>query len=102
MKLNEKFLEALTNGQMFKSNETFAKDLESIADKHFEQLAIQGVSISLPDDFWYSDENGNEVHLIGVIKDWCVVENRITEDTWVEPFEFVNSLYNDSLQGNKC
>lgn len=46
MKLYKKFLKRIEDGNPIYCNETFAKDLETIANKHFEQLAIQRVSKS--------------------------------------------------------
>ena len=48
MKLYKKLLKRIEDGNPIYCNETFAKDLEAIANKHFEQLAIQRVVNWLP------------------------------------------------------
>ena len=40
MKLYKKLLKRIEDGNPIYCNETFAKDLEAIANKHFEQLSI--------------------------------------------------------------
>jgi len=40
MKLYKKLLKRIENGEPIYCNETFAKDLEAIANKHFEQLIL--------------------------------------------------------------
>ncbi|AGO49117.1 hypothetical protein Phi39:1_gp02 [Cellulophaga phage phi39:1] len=43
MKLYKKLLKRIENGEPIYCNETFAKDLEAIANNHYEQLSIQRV-----------------------------------------------------------
>lgn len=43
MELYKKLLKRIEDGSPIYCNETFAKDLEAIANNHFEQCAINGV-----------------------------------------------------------
>ena len=43
MKLYKKLLKRIEDGDPIYCNETFAKDLEAVANKHFGQLAIHRV-----------------------------------------------------------
>lgn len=46
MELYKKLLKRIENGEPIYCNETFAKDLQAIADKHYaKQLHIQGVVV---------------------------------------------------------
>lgn len=77
-------------------NEEYVEWLEMQLVKN---LHIPDVRHSLPDGWWYSDENGREVEVIGVFKNWAVVSSIVTEDTWLEPLEFVMNLY-EECKGN--
>ena len=64
-------------------------------------LPIQNVSFELPDRFWFSDEKGTEVTVIGIVDKWCIVTDIHNEVPYALPFEFIHSIYKDSIsKGN--
>lgn len=56
---------------------------------------------SLPNGWWYYDEYGDKIHLVGVVEKWAVVENRLMEKTWLESLEFVMNLYKEWIENTK-
>lgn len=54
MKLYKKFLKKIENGEPIYDNVKFAKDLQAIANKHFEQLTIPvvGSRLSFEEMVW--------------------------------------------------
>ena len=67
------------------------------------QLAeAKPVSSMLPDGFWFYNENGTTVTVVGVIGQWCMVSDPLNSEPYILPLEFVASIYDESNDGNYC
>jgi hypothetical protein len=53
-------------------------------------------SKTLPDQYWFNDENGITVVVIGIIDKWCIVEDFDHEEPYILPLEFVVAIYKES------
>lgn len=51
----------------------------------------------MPLDFWFLDENGIEVTVIGIINEWCIVEDSEHTEPYVLTLEYVKALYQESI-----
>lgn len=47
----------------------------------------------------FSDENGVDVTVLGVVNDWCVCEDIEHEEPYLLPLEFIQAIYNESNSG---
>lgn len=73
------------------------RDMMRFANDYYnEQLRLKDIDRVLPDDFWYYNEYGHRVNVLGVVKDFAVLQNETTEDTYVVELEYVVNIFNES------
>jgi hypothetical protein len=64
-------------------------------------LSLFDVSDLLPENYWFSDENDNDVTVLLTIGDTCMVSSDDKEAPYALPLEFVMAIYTDTLiEGN--
>ena len=54
------------------------------------------------DGFWFHDENGSKIKVIGQIKDWYIVQNMLFEDRpYCLETDYVQAIYEESKKESK-
>jgi len=84
--------------------------VEHIADAYlkYKQTDVNNLNLpvgsnSLPDRFWFDDEHGHKVTVIGYIKEWVVVEDIHHEEPYCLPFAYVQAIHDKMVEeGNDC
>jgi hypothetical protein len=105
---NKEVLQKCTEGQVtFTDAYVFWLENEWLkvngAEKSESTCNLQIVSNSLPGGFFFDDEHGHKVTVIGYMKDWCVVEDMHHEEPYCLPFAYVQTIYEEMVaEGNDC
>lgn len=89
-------------GKAFRWIDNFSSSKKSNYPKNNNNLSIGDVSNSLPDRFWFEDEHGHKVTVIGYIKEWAVVEDSHHEEPYCLPFAYIQNLHDEMAAGNDC
>lgn len=84
------------------TSESLVNLLKDYHESEVKKLNLLDVRKSLPDDFWFDDERGTTVTVIGTIDKWCMVKDIEHEEPYVLPLEYVTSIYEESKEGKDC
>lgn len=57
-------------------------------------------ALPIPDGFWFDDEHGTTVTVIGIVDKWCMVEDTEHDEPYALSLEYVVSIYEESKEGN--
>lgn len=60
-----------------------------------KNLNLPVVTVPLPKNYWFSDENGNIAIVIEETKEFCIMQNEGEDEYYVLPLEFVTNIYNE-------
>lgn len=61
-----------------------------------DECHTQNVNNALPDGYWFYDEYGVDVTVIGIIDKWCIVEDIEHKEPYILTLEYVFSIYEES------
>ena len=73
------------------SGELFLNELKQVL-----QLLQTPVSGSLQIGYWFLDEYSNEVTVLHIFNEWCIVEDDFNEQPYILPLEFILTIKKES------
>lgn len=66
---------------------------EEAAEKSEENIKSDN---SVQVGYWFSDEHGNDVTVLHIFNEWCIVEDDSKEEPYILPLEFISTIKKES------